>query len=171
MFKLLTWGKVNEYLQGKANAIFAPKSPSASAHIASICDVKEIPYLDTYMDIEAKTTTINLYPSQSTLTQLLIDIVNKYEWTDFTILYEAPLYVKHIAPLLEDRNNKQGIVTIQPIEVGTNFRPILQKIKDMEDRSKNIIIESSIENLLEILDQVNFAHFWCFVDFNNVSLS
>lgn len=105
-------------------------------------------------DIEAKTLTINLFPTQSTLTQMLIDVVNEYQWTDFTLLYEAPSYVKHVAALLEDRNNKQGIVTIQPIEVGKNCRPILQRIKDMEDRSKNIIIESSIENLSEILDQV-----------------
>lgn len=119
------------------------------------------------MDTDAKTSSINLYPSRSTLSQLLIDIVDKYEWMDFTILYEAPLYVKYIAPLLEDRNNKQGIVTIQPIEVGTNYRPILQQIKDMEDRSKNIIIESSIENLSEILDQVKYN---CFMQLSTISL-
>lgn len=117
------------------------------------------------MDIEAKTTTINLYPSQITLSQLLIDIVDEYQWTDFTILYEAPYYIKRIAPLLEYRNNRNGIITIQPIEVGTNFRPVLQKIKEMDDRSRNIIIESSIEHLTEILDQVRcifqfFYHFF-----------
>lgn len=111
------------------------------------------------MDIEAKTTTINLYPSQETLSLLLMDIVDKYQWTDFTILYEAPYYVKRIARLLENRNDKNGIITIQPIEVGTNFRPVLQKIKKMDDRSRNIIIEASIEHLTEILDQVRYTFF------------
>lgn len=133
--------------------------------IANICDAKEIPYIDTYMDIEAKTSRVNLYPSQITLSQLLIDIVNMYEWQDFTILYEAPFYVKRIAKLLEDRNNKAGVVTVQPLEVGSNFRKDLQKIKDMEGRSQNIIIESSIEHLTEIMEQVirilqSFD--WCF---------
>lgn len=106
------------------------------------------------MDIEAKTSTVNFYPSQTTLSQLLIEIVNAYGWQDFTILYEAPFYVKRIAPLLEDRNNRAGIVTVQPLQVGTNFRRDLQKIKDMGSRSQNIIIESSIEHLSEILEQV-----------------
>lgn len=106
------------------------------------------------MDIVAKTSTVNLYPSQITLSQLLIDIVNSYEWQDFTILYEAPFYVKNIATLLEDRNNRAGIVTVQPLQVGSNFRKDLQKIKDMGSRSQNIIIESSIDHLTEIMEQV-----------------
>lgn len=106
------------------------------------------------MDIEAKTSTVNLYPSQETLSQLLIDVVDKYEWQDFTIIYEAPSYIKRIARLLEDRSRKAGNVVVQPVEVGTNFRDILQKIKDMGSRSTNILIESSIEHLSEIMEQV-----------------
>lgn len=108
------------------------------------------------MDVEAKTSTINLYPSQNTLSQLLIEVINKYYWQDFTILYEAPTYVKHIVPVLEDRNTKAGIVTVQPIEVGTNYRKALQKIKDMGTASTNIVIVSSIDYLNEILEQVSF---------------
>lgn len=110
------------------------------------------------MDIEAKSSTINLHPSHETLCQLLIEVVNKYEWQDFVILYEAPTYIKRISPLLEDRNSKPGIVTVQPIEVGTNFRSVLQKVKDMGSRSMNIIIESSIEHLFEILEQVFYQN-------------
>lgn len=106
------------------------------------------------MDIEGKTSTVNLYPSQETLSQLIIDVIEKYTWQDFTILYEAPSYVKRIARLLEDRNRKAGKVIVQPVEVGTNFRDILQKVKDMGSRSSNILIESSIEHLAEILEQV-----------------
>lgn len=106
------------------------------------------------MDIEAKTSTINMYPSHATITQLLIEIIDKYEWEDFTILYEAPYYVKRIAPLLEYRNKKPGIVTVQPIEVGTNFRKSLQNIKEMGSASSKIIIDCSIERLYEILEQV-----------------
>lgn len=106
------------------------------------------------MDIGGKSSSVNLYPSQEIISQLLIDIVNKYEWQDFTVIYEAPLFIRTIAPLLEDRNNKAGIVTVQPIEVGSNFRKILQRIKEMDSKSKNIVIDSSIEHLSEILEQV-----------------
>ncbi|XP_031634004.1 glutamate receptor ionotropic, kainate 3-like isoform X2 [Contarinia nasturtii] len=134
-------------------AIIGPKSLGSKSHIANICDAKEIPYIDTYMDVEAKTSTINLYPSHETLSQLLIEVVNKYEWKDILILYEAPSYIKRISPFLEDRNRKPGTVTVQPIEVGGSFQNILQKVKDMGSRSSNIIIESSIEHLSEILEQ------------------
>lgn len=113
------------------------------------------------MNVEAKTSTINLYPSHNTLSQLLIEVINQYYWKDFTILYEAPTYVKHIVPVLEDRNNKAGIVTVQPIEVGTNYRKALQKIKDMAEASTNIVIVSSTDYLNEILEQVSFFfEFW-----------
>lgn len=147
-------------MQSNNLAVIGPKSPLASAHIANMCDAKEIPFIDTYMDFDAKKTTINLYPSQDTLSCLLIDIVNKYEWKDFTILYEAPFYIKRISPLMQERNNKFGIITIQPIEVGTSFHDTLKKVKELGDRSKNIIIESSIDHLFEIMEQVKCRPFF-----------
>lgn len=133
--------------------IIGPKSPAVSAHINSICDVKEIPYVDTYMDVDTKSSNINLYPSQSTLSKLLTTVVNRSEWIDFTVLYEAPFYIKHIAPILEERSSR-GIVTVQPLLVGTNYRNILRRIKDMGSRSSNLIIACSIEHLTEILEKV-----------------
>lgn len=105
------------------------------------------------LDSETKSSNINFYPSLDVLSQLLIDVVNNSNWQDFVILYEAPYYIKRIGPLLEQRANR-GIITIQPLEVGTNFRKSLRKIKELGSRSQNIIIECSIEHLKEILEQV-----------------
>lgn len=138
-------------------AIIGPKSPAVSAHIGSICDVKEIPYIDTYMDVEAKSSNINLYPSQATLSQLLIEVVNKSKWIDFTILYEAPFHIKYIAPILDEKSINR-VVTVQPLIVGESFRSVLRKIKDLGEKSTNLIIACSIEHLNEILEQV-------FIDF------
>lgn len=145
--------------QGKSNAIFAPKSPATSAHIASICDVKEIPYIDTYRDIfTKKAASINLYPSETDLSQLLIDVVDQYQWKDLAILYEAPFYSKRIGEFLENRNDRGGNIAIQPLEVGpqADFHKALHKIKALDAQSKNIIIESSVENLEQIMTQVKF---------------
>lgn len=141
--------------QGGSLAIFGPKSPASAAHASSICDAKEIPYIDIYMDLdsETKSSNINFYPNLDVLSQLLIDVLNNSNWQDFVILYEAPYYIKRIGPLLEQRANR-GIITIQPLEVGTNFRKNLRKIKELGIRSQNIIIECSIEHLKEILEQV-----------------
>lgn len=151
---------VCELLDGGSRAIFGPKSSPAAAHASSICDAKEIPYIDTYMelDTESKSSNINFYPSLSILSQLVADVVNVSAWQDFTILYEAPHFIKRIAPLLEQKVSK-GIITVQPLEVGTDFRKVLRKIKDLGGRSMNVIIDSSIEHLQEILEQVNCRHF------------
>lgn len=140
-------------MKGINLAIFAPKSPQSSAHVANICDAKEIPYIDTYADIETRSSKVNVYPSQEILSQMLIDVVNASEWQEFTILYEAPTYVKRVARLLEERNNR-GFIAVQPLEVGSNFRNVLKRVKEMGSRSMNIIIECSIERLSEILEQV-----------------
>lgn len=136
-------------------AIFGPKAPAPAAHASSICDAKEIPYIDTYMelDTETKSSNINFYPSLSAHSQLLLDVVNMSGWQDFTVLYEAPHYIKRVAPLLEQKVN-QGLITVQPLEIGTNFRRFLRKVKDLGSRSMNILIECSIEHLSEILEQV-----------------
>lgn len=134
-------------------AIIGPKSPQSSTHLSNICDAKEIPYIDTYMNTEPKSSNVNLYPSQDMLAQMLIDVVNASKWEDFTILYEAPMYIKRLTPLLAEWNNR-GVVTVQPIETGTNYRSILKRLKDINDQSNNFIIECSIEHLSEILEQV-----------------
>lgn len=141
------------FCQGMNLAIIGPKSSAASAHISSICDAKEIPYIDTYMDIEAKSSVINLYPSQNTLTQLLITVLNVSEWNDYTVLYEAPFHIKYIAPIL-DVKSLSRVVTVQPLLVGSSFRTVLRRIKDMGSRTTNLIIACSIEHLNEILEQV-----------------
>lgn len=101
-----------------------------------------------------KAASINLYPREEDLTQLLIDVVDQYQWTHLTVLYEAPYHSKRIAKFLEDRNDKPGKVAIQPIDVESDFHDILHKVKDLDEQSKNIIIESSIDHLPEILKQV-----------------
>lgn len=133
----------------------------SSAQVSSICDVKEIPYIDTYMDIYMKkSASINLYPGEDDLNQLLIDVVQQYEWTHLTILYEAPFYSKRISKFLETRSELPYNIAVQPLDVGpgSNFHKELFKVKELNERSKNIIIESSIEHLSEILNQVKFIN-------------
>lgn len=103
-----------------------------------------------------KAASINFYPSEQDLLQLLIDLVDQYGWTDLTILYEAPFYSKRIGKFIEYRNDKIGNIAIQPLEVGSDFHKALHKIKDLKEQSKNIIIESSVESLEEIMKQVKF---------------
>lgn len=55
----------------------------------NICDAKEIPYINTNMDRNAASNlaALNMYPSEESLIQILIDVVNTTQSKTLTILY------------------------------------------------------------------------------------
>lgn len=136
-------------------SIFGPKSKSAASHTRNICDTKEIPYIDTYMNPNGKTSEVNMYPSLDVLSQMIIDVVNASQWTDFTVLYESPIWLPRISALIEAYNIGENSVTVKRVDVGLDskdFRSILNEVKQLPAR--NILIESSVDALPEILKQV-----------------
>ena len=71
-------------------AVFGPTTALAAKHAMSICDAKELPFIDTRWDFGVQMPTVNLYPHASQLAVALKDLVVALEWTDtFTIIYET----------------------------------------------------------------------------------
>ena len=72
-------------------AIFGPMSSLSAAHVQSICDAMEIPHVETRWDYHENVDfySINLYPYYMTLSQAYIDLITKWNWKAFTILYET----------------------------------------------------------------------------------
>lgn len=130
---------------------------SSSYHVMNICDAKEIPYINTYMDKNAASNlaALNMYPSEESLIQILIDVVNATQSKSLTILYESPLWLNRVTKLLEFNNKFGRKISIRNLDYNTNseFRPVLQEIRDSDDQ--NIILECSIEPLSTILKQVS----------------
>lgn len=121
----------------------------------NICDAKEIPYINTYMDEDAvsKFTVLNMHPNLNTLTQLLLDYVNASNWKTITILYESPLWLRRVANILEINNPSRNRINVRNLDYTTNneFRPTLQDVRDADET--NIILECSTESLPIILRQ------------------
>lgn len=121
----------------------------------NICDAKEIPYINTYLDEDAasKSAVLNIHPHLDSLTQLLFDYVNVSEWKTATILYESPLWLRRVASVLENNNRINKQIRIHNLDYTTNneFRPTLQNVRDTNDR--NIILDCSTESLPIILRQ------------------
>lgn len=133
-------------------AIFGPKSKATSTHASNICDAKEIPYIDTYFDIQAKRSVVNLYPSHDTLGTLLMDIVGAWEWQGFAILYESPAWLSRISTLLEVHNNNDNRIYIYRLVLGQpEFRAVLNKVK--VSRVQRIVIQCSVDLLPEVMKQ------------------
>ncbi|GIY94535.1 glutamate receptor ionotropic, kainate 2, partial [Caerostris extrusa] len=70
--------------------IFGPQSPMAAAHVQSISDALEVPHIESRWDykLQRDDLSINLHPRAATLNQAYIDVVKKWGWTDFIIIYE-----------------------------------------------------------------------------------
>lgn len=142
--------------QRNAIAVFGPKSKAASAHASNICDAKDIPYIDTFFDIETKRSILNLYPSHETLTLLFSDLLTAYDWTDFIIIYESPTWLSRLSSLVESYSNPQYSVKffrlMRELTDEPNFRSILISVK--RSSIKKIILQCSTNILSEVLNQM-----------------
>ncbi|XP_031627054.1 glutamate receptor ionotropic, kainate 2-like [Contarinia nasturtii] len=147
--------RVCDLLERGVGVIFGPQSVSSAYHAMNICDSKEIPYVNTYMDEDAaaKSAALNIHPNLESLTQLLLDFVIASEWKNVTILYESPLWLKRVAKVLETNKDLKNRINVRNLDYTTNneFRPVLQKARELE--STNIILECSSESLPIILRQ------------------
>lgn len=144
--------------------MFGPKSISFAQHAMNICDGKDIPYISTHMDADAanKLNVFNIHPSEDSLVLALTDVLNATEWDKVVVLYESPMWLTRITPILET-NNKFGMrFILRDLDFNTksDFRPILQQIRDMEN-TWNIILDCSIEALPAVLKQVSTNSYSC----------
>lgn len=95
-------------------AIIGPQSTSTSHHIQSICDNFEIPHIRTRWNVMAKKTqySINLSPHPRTITKAFQDLVLKYKWRHFTILYEETESLIKLQELLKLPNEHHDVKII-----------------------------------------------------------
>lgn len=122
----------------------------------NICDGKEIPYISTHMDEDAasKLTVLNMHPSQESLIQMLIDVIDASRWMNIMILYESPLWLTRVMQVLEANNKVGSRIHVRNLDytASSEFRPVLRDVRDLDIR--NIVLDCSIEALPVVLKQV-----------------
>jgi ionotropic glutamate receptor len=139
-------------------AVFGPESETTSRHAGNICDAKEVPFIETHYSYEPSGQVVNLYPSEGTLVQAALDLLQNFEWGSFTIMYETASWLPRLSELLKMNDVKGSTITVRQIDLGItnrnkkNFRAVLRRIKQSDD--KRIIIECSVDSLSEVLTQV-----------------
>lgn len=131
--------------------ILGPTSTDSALHVRNVCDTKEIPLIETRLDVWSK-HVINLHPTPNDLARAYLDIISAFNWQGFTIIYEDAPWLPIIDVLMRNYTDK-FTVTVQQLDVteNANYRMRLRQIKDSED--KNIVICCSTEKLEEILKQ------------------
>lgn len=139
--------------------MIGPERVSSALHTANVCDVKEIPLIDINWMNEPRLSSINMYPTHDTLSELLIQLLRIKNWGGFTILFESPSWIARVNSLLELYPPKSHTVTVRQLKSESdtpNFRSVLKKIRKSQDN--NIILECSINILEQVLNQVNVSN-------------
>lgn len=161
-FEFLVQTKANTFFiayirQESVGVVFGPAWPFSAAQAISICDAKEIPFIETHLDEEAATkrSIINMHPSHDTLGQLLLDLIKAYEWKKFTILYQSPSWLQRIYKLLDLNNMKKNLINVHQLVLEQSFldfRPILTRVKRTGEH--NLVVSCSSDILPHILNHV-----------------
>ncbi|KAJ3649499.1 hypothetical protein Zmor_021239 [Zophobas morio] len=120
--------------------------------VQSICDDKDIPYLDVRWADDPGTPTINFYPSQSALTRLYVDVIAAWGFGDFVVLYDNAQSLRRIMSFLETYDEKHKIVLRQLDQPDSgDYRPVLKEVK--KTGVMQMVLDCSVGILREVLIQ------------------
>lgn len=74
-------------LSQRVVAVIGPSSPDSAFHAQNMCDVKEIPLIETHNDGTLK-YVINLHPTPEDMGKAFMFLIEQYNWEGFTILFK-----------------------------------------------------------------------------------
>lgn len=134
--------------------ILGPSTEENSNVVQSVLDDKDIPHLDVRWDDQPFGPIVNIYPYQTVLTQMYIDIITKWDFKDFVILYEDNNSLRRVGRLLKMyRSYKSSKIIIKQLdEVGDgNYRPVLKRV--LHSGAKHYVLDCSSDILEEVLTQ------------------
>ncbi|XP_030558727.1 glutamate receptor ionotropic, kainate 2 isoform X1 [Drosophila novamexicana] len=145
--------KLCKILRQNLVAVFGPTTNRAARHALSICDAKELPFLDTRWDFGAQLPTINLHPHPAQLGAALKDLVTALGWESFTIIYESGEYLVTVNELLQMYGTAGPTITLRryDLDLNGNYRNVLRRIRNSEDDS--FVVVGSMETLPELFKQ------------------
>ncbi|XP_037948866.1 glutamate receptor ionotropic, kainate 2-like isoform X1 [Teleopsis dalmanni] len=145
--------KLCKMLKHNLVAVVGPTTTFAAKHAMSICDAKELPFIDTRWDFNAQLPTINLHPDPSQLAIALKDLVVGLEWTSFTIIYETGEFLATVKELLQMYGTSGPTVTVRRYELDLNgdYRNVLRRIKYSGETS--FVVVGAVDTLPELFKQ------------------
>ncbi|KAH8418012.1 hypothetical protein KR222_010349, partial [Zaprionus bogoriensis] len=145
--------KLCKMLRQNLVAVFGPSTNLPARHALSICDAKELPFLDTRWDFATQLPTINLHPHPAQLGEALRDLVTALAWESFTIIYESGEYLATVNELLQMYGTTGPKITLRryDLDLNGNYRNVLRRIRGAEDDS--FVVVGSMETLPEFFKQ------------------
>lgn len=126
--------------------------------IASICNEYGIPHLTGFWTPEIpdykrpfRQFTRNFFPSPSAFSRALADLIEDYDWTTFTVIYEDDYGLMRVHDILQYHNSENGPVIVRKISDGDDQLPMLKEIAQYGE--SRIVLDCSIDKVIPILKQ------------------
>lgn len=157
--------------QRRLQGIFGPPYPELATLVHSICYHVDIPFInvcsscyDMENDNEENNyefervskhnlVSINLYPSNEDLNLAFHDLIHRFQWTKFLIIYDIESGLKRLQKLLNDPGTDQTNILVRQF---TNYkdrsvlidaigRDIFHIILDLNDVNTQMILKMALQ--------------------------
>lgn len=156
LFNVFSHFSVCELAAEGIGAIFGPSSPYTSSIVGSIAGVLEIPHIVTHwqpylLNEKYHSMTVNMYPDSEVLAAALCDLVDDYDWTTFTIIYDDDDSLIRLKDVIGKHEPDDHPITVRQIDDNSDQRPLLKAIQDMGEN--RIIIDIRPDRIIDFLKQ------------------
>ncbi|XP_074598842.1 glutamate receptor ionotropic, kainate 2-like [Brevipalpus obovatus] len=137
--------KVCGLLREGVASILGPSSSTTSMHVQSICDVLEIPHVETRWDSGLRDyRSVNLHPKPSMMAKAYMDLVKYFQWKQFCVVYEEYDGLARLQDFLK-QNTDNWKVKFYKFTPGQPYRDTYWEIK--RSGETNIILDVRTENI------------------------
>ncbi|XP_063955091.1 glutamate receptor ionotropic, kainate 2-like [Lytechinus pictus] len=149
--------KVCQQLGVGVAAVFGPTTPHDSIAVQSVCDVMDIPHIQTHwvpeshLPGESTTITINMYPSNDVISKAISDLVTAFRWKRISIIYEDFSGLARLKDVLQLSMYKDTEITVYYTK-SMPFGTMMKRIKS--SGANHIIIDCSRRSLLIMLEKM-----------------
>lgn len=134
-------------------AMFGPQSETTASHVQSMCDVFEIPHIETRWDYRfiRDEYSVNVHPYPPALASIYVKLIEKLDWKgDICILYQDDAGLVRVQELLKMARKDRQVVVYQ-LDAEHNHRSTLKHL--MHKGLKKVIIDCNTDILYEVLKQ------------------
>ncbi|KAG8194658.1 hypothetical protein JTE90_003129 [Oedothorax gibbosus] len=151
--------KVCKLLRQGVAGVFGPQSPTGATHVQSISDVLEVPHVETRWEyrVQRDDLSINVHPRAATLNQAYIDVVRRWKWKSFILIYEENEGIIRLHDFLKEVSTYNWEIAVHQFDPELPFRNLFRQIRasfsKWPDRDICIILDVSRKHIYDVLKQ------------------
>jgi hypothetical protein len=113
----------------------------------------EIPHIETRWDYRLKRDdySVNLYPHPTAISKAYVQLIERFGWKSYTILYEDNQGLVRLQELLKSPTQSDVRIQVRQLPIDDDFRPLLKDVK--KGGEIHIVLDCSTDKIQPFLQQ------------------